>query len=555
MRVVWGTLIASAALAACRAPASPVGPARYANAPAVWLVNDRANTPRPPAVRVFQRNLYHFDSFYLDTKRKLVLVPDQRARGINALDEVPDSTWFTNRVGRRELTPDEIRRGPGTGEAPDRFLPWTIERAKSTGVSPGFWVRDARGERFLLKFDQRHAPEVETGADAVTSRLLWAAGYNVPEDHVVYFRRADLRLAPDAYTEVDGRKRRIDQRFLDERLSTVARAPDGRIRGLASLVIPGIPLGGWPRLGVRADDPNDRIPHELRRDQRGAHPLFAWLGHTDIKEDNTLDLWQQDPDNPHMHYVVHYLIDFGNSLGAQARVRQRPYLDYQYDVDLAQWYASLVSLGIHRQAWEGRPDPQLPGIGLYGNSHYDPARWKPNTFAQFPMEWSDRIDRFWGSKILIKFTRAQLEAAVAAGRYSDPRSARYLLDTLVARQRTTARTWFSVVNPLDDIAIDHVAGGPRLCFTDLALAYRLETAPTRFDVRAFDAAGRPLAFRRAAAPSSRGRACVAGIPLAPGKDGYTILRVDTSRGMPGTLVHVAREPKSRQARVIGIYRL
>jgi hypothetical protein len=207
----------------------------------------------------------------------------------------------------------------------------------------------------------------------------------VPEDHVVYFKRSDLVVAKDAYVKVAGEKKPIDAAYLDRQLAQVNIGADGRIRGLASVLIDGTPLGGSPRLGVRADDPNDRIPHELRRDQRGQAALFAWLSHTDIKEDNTFDAFQKDPRDPAIEYVVHYLIDFGNALGTQSKVRRRPYPDYQYDVDFREWGLSLLTLGLHRQPWEGRVDPALHGIGQFSAEQFDPGRWKANTFAQLPV--------------------------------------------------------------------------------------------------------------------------------------------------------------------------
>ena len=63
--------------------------------------------------------------------------PDVRAQGINTIDEVPDSSWFTNRIGARPVTIDEAVRGPlaGDGPAPGRwaaFSPpskWRASRA------------------------------------------------------------------------------------------------------------------------------------------------------------------------------------------------------------------------------------------------------------------------------------------------------------------------------------------------------------------------------------------------------------------------------------------
>jgi len=60
--------------------------------------------------------------------------PDVRAQNLNTADEVPDSTWFTNRVGTRAMTVDELfvdtdETGGGKAtlhiDAPDRvpFIP------------------------------------------------------------------------------------------------------------------------------------------------------------------------------------------------------------------------------------------------------------------------------------------------------------------------------------------------------------------------------------------------------------------------------------------------
>src|SRR6188474_3393899 len=35
-----------------------------------------------------------------------------RAQNINTIDEVPDSSWFTNRIGTKALSVDEVVRGP-----------------------------------------------------------------------------------------------------------------------------------------------------------------------------------------------------------------------------------------------------------------------------------------------------------------------------------------------------------------------------------------------------------------------------------------------------------
>jgi hypothetical protein len=47
------------------------------------------------------------------------------ALNINRLGEVPDSSWFTNRLGRHDMTIDEVVRGPSQvdGPAPSQAMP------------------------------------------------------------------------------------------------------------------------------------------------------------------------------------------------------------------------------------------------------------------------------------------------------------------------------------------------------------------------------------------------------------------------------------------------
>ena len=62
-----------------------------------------------------------------------------RAQNVNTIDEVPDSSWFTNRAGSFSLTDVDVARGPDTttGPAPGR---WTVVSGKSE-VRPGFYNR------------------------------------------------------------------------------------------------------------------------------------------------------------------------------------------------------------------------------------------------------------------------------------------------------------------------------------------------------------------------------------------------------------------------------
>ena len=532
------------AVVACSAT-RPIPGVRFANAPAVTAVDDRRDVPAQPEARGFFQHLYHYDG---TIQRRLVrameLPRPQRALGVNALGEVPDSTWFTNRIGARDMSLDELRAGPARVESPELYKPWTLRSAKPGGTEIGFVIKDARGIKFLIKFDPTGFPEQETATHVIVDKLLWACGYNTTEDYVVTLRRSDLVLAPDA---------KVTREEIDADFAKVDIDGDGEIRGMASRWLDGKTIGGHPAEGVRDDDPNDRIPHELRRDLRGAYPIFAWLDHVDIQESNFLDTWAPDPRDPKRHYVRHFLIDFGKSFGVMDTTGRNPRHGYDYVIDFAEMTRSLVTAGLLERRWEGRDPPELRGIGLYTADGFDPARWKPDFPSYVPLLYADRIDKFWGAKIMMRFTREQIRAIVETGRLTDPRATDYLVDTLVARQRATGRYWFSQTNPLDRFAMT----GGDLCFDDLMLHYDLgpRATDTHYDITTFDAAGRQR-VDLVATPDARGHACIASLPLADAGEGYTIARITTKRpDFTGTtFVHVARDPATHAPRVIGIWR-
>jgi hypothetical protein len=535
--------------------------ARYANQPPVTRVNDRLDVPTRPATREVVIDYYHFNgSFYRLVTRALEVRRPQRALGVNALDEVPDSTWFTNRIGVRDLDLDEVRTAAESTGSPEAYKPWTIKSSKIGGQSVGFIVEDTRGVKFLLKFDRDRPPggpipETETAAEVIASKILWACGYNVAEDHIVYVTPDELAIAPDAKMKGwQGTLGTLDRAELERQLALVVRDPDGRIRGMASIMIAGKAIGGHAAEGVRADDPNDRIDHELRRDLRGLSAIYAWLDHTDVKEDNTLDMWTEDPADPEHHFVKHYLIDFGGSLGAAAVFSRDPRLGTEYKLDFPAIGASLATAGMRPRTWGDRELPGLRGVGMFDPT-YDPGAWKPETPAYIPFRTADRFDKLWAAKILMRFTRDQLRAIVETARLSDPAAAEYLVDTLVARQRATARYWFWRVSPLDRFAFSADDG---VCFDDLLLTYQLAKVAdrTRYRVATYDRDGRTLETGRVVLANPDGRTCTAPLVLSPADEEYTIVAIETTRlRFTGTtFVHVARDPDSGVHRVIGIWR-
>jgi hypothetical protein len=524
---------------------------RFANAPIARIVNDRVDVGRPPHGQTAMLDYHAYQStFARPISRALELPRHRRAQGVNAIDDVPDSTWFTHRRG---LTLEQMRAGPVTIDTPERHLPWTIESTSYGGSSMGFVIRDARGIKYQLKFDTTDLPEAETAADAIADRLIWACGYNVPEDQVVYVDRAQLQLSPKAVVKGASGKaiHRLTRIEVDEMLDKVAQGPGSHIRGIASRWLAGTSLGPTKGEGVRSDDPNDQIPHELRRDQRGLQVIYAWLDMVDVIPGNTLDVWTEDPGDPSHHYVKHYLLDFGSSLGVLGTKARDRRSGQAYRVDWKDILRSFFTAGLVTAPRGDRGNVDIPGVApLFEAKAFDPAKWKAE-FTYLPFQEMDEYDGFWAAKIVARLTPSQIRAAVESARFTDPRAVDYITDTLVARQRKTAAYWFHRVNPLDAFEVDD-----RLCFDDLAIAHGFEAATsTRYSISGRDRFGRKVGTAMSAVAERDGHTCVAVPPLAGQADRYTVLQVSTTRPdfQGSTYVHVARDAAGA-LRVIGVWR-
>jgi hypothetical protein len=533
-------------------PRSPVSETRFAVADPVWVVDDRKDVPETPAETAEVKRLRGFDIAVTDRLDRMFKPPKpRRALGPNSLDEVPTSTWFENRIGVREVSTEELARGPGEGRGPDLSAPLTVFSGKSVGLIPGFMASDAAGVRWLIKFDKTGVA-TESSADVTVQRLLWLIGYQVPENHSGTLARDQVVVGDDATFKLEtGEKRAMTKDDLDATFARARPGGDGRYRVLFSRLLDGEPIGPTPQEGVRPDDPNDTIPHERRRELRGLQVFAAWLQHTDFKEMGTLDVWREDPLFPDRHVVHHYLLDFGNTLGLYANVRPDDgHVEKAIDIDHVR---SFASAGIWRRPWEGTRDPGIPGVGRFDVEHFDPGGFSP--FSPYvPFLAMDALDARWAVRLLLRITPEHLRTALEAGKFEDPRAVDYLLRVLSGRQKKSARYWLERVSPLDDFTVDE----DRVCFVDLVLAYYVDPAAegSRYRAAAYDHAGDALAAVETITANDRGRICVSGVPEGAHHDAYTILRLDVvrpRRDPPGIEVHLARD-RSGTRRVIGIER-
>jgi hypothetical protein len=395
------------------------------------------------------------------------------ALDVNAFGQVPDSTWFENRIRRRPMTADEIRRGPNQkpGPAPGKLL---VKSGKLDGVTPGLVVKDGDGDRWIVKFDPPAYPELCSAAEVITTKLLHAVGYHVPENHVVHFALNRLELAEDATTRDDyGDKVPFTRRALDTLLAQLSPEPDGRVRAMFSRYLPGKPLGPYPLRGRRLDDPNDRIPHERRRSLRGLWVFYAWLNDTDAKMPNSLDTFiELEGGTPGLGHVKHYLIDFGSSLGASPSGPKGMTEGFEHTVDWEHVFGRILTLGIPYPYWSTARRTPLRSVGQFESRVFDPARWRP-LYPNDPFERADARDTFWAASILARLRLPEIAAAVSAGEYSDPAAHDWVLRTLMERREKLLRHAFEGFVPLDAPA---VADGSRVTLVDLEVAAELRAS-------------------------------------------------------------------------------
>jgi len=442
----------------------------YQDVPAPFP-DDRQSIPAPEYRKIvlqqdaFEKTVSRQASEFFDLARQFRRWTGNKKESFNtnAFDEVNNSSWFTNRHHISRMSAAEIERGATTGTPPslDR---WTIVGAKLEGVTPGFTIKDGKGDRYVIKFDPPGWPELATSTELITSRLFYAAGYNTPENYLVFFRPEIVQIGegttvPDEKTREPRQMRQSD---LDNIWRRVDFRPDGAIRAVASKFISGKIIGPYRYNGTRSDDPNDFVPHQHRRELRGLRVLAAWLNHWDTKANNSLDAYVEDGGR---HYVRHYLIDFGSTLGSQGDEPMPEWVGFENQIDPHQIFWNTITLGFYEPSWYRGREVEYREIGLFDNKDFDPQSYKfiiPNE----AFEMLTKRDAFWAAKIVMSFTDDDLRAAIASAHYTNPDAAEYLLNVLAERRDIIGRHWMADVNALDRFETVHHGDQVELRFSD-----------------------------------------------------------------------------------------
>jgi hypothetical protein len=466
-RLIIRGLVAASGVAVIVAAGAAAAPRFYGDDPIAREPESRsAAGAKPLDISLFFE--YSYNLFV--TGRRLP--SNLRAGNINSVDEVPDSSWFTNRVGSAPIAAERLATGPNSdpGPAPEK---WTLLREKNAGTNPGFTARDANGRTWFVQFDIREFPEGGTGAVEIATKLFWGLGYNQVQTFITTFDPARVEIDPKATVKrPSGARTPFTRDDLARVLERAARNADGTYRVSAGGLIPGTILGPFRYAGTRSDDPNDLVPHEQRRELRALRVFGAWTNLVDWKAGNTLDVLGGE--NGRM-VVTHYLQDVGSTFGMANNPHEWD-MGWEHFYDPAPSRRRLYSFGFALSPWQTVPYQSYPSIGLFEGDRFDPAAWKPQTPVT-PFIDMRADDAFWAARRVMAFTDELIRAAVHTGQFSDPKAEQYLGDVLIKRREKIKSIYLTAVNPIVSPRLD--ANG-RLTFENAAAAAGVASGPATY---------------------------------------------------------------------------
>jgi hypothetical protein len=455
--------------------ARSAGPRFYPDDP-VWAEDDRV-LDASKVGEIEDTNGYDFvvNTFGGQGERR-----DVRAGNVNTVDEVPDSSWFTNRIGRRPMTVAEVVKGPDQLERVS-LEGWVVSGGKGSGVQPGFRMTDPGGQLYQIEVDPPSNPELASGVEMIGTAFYHAMGYHVVEVYLAEIDREALVISEQATIRdpLNGRRRRMKEYDLDNVFDRAARLPNGRYRVIVSRFAPGRPAGNFRYYGTRSDDPNDVVPHEHRRELRGARVFGAWLNHDDSRGINSLDMVETANGRSS---VKHYMFDFGSILGSSTIAAQRHRAGNEYIFENKPGWLTLATLGLYTRPWMHIDYPDVPrSIGRFEAEDFDPLKWKP----EYPNPAFDNMradDAFWAARIVSRFTDDMIRGVVQKAQYSDPRATDFMTEALITRRDKVVAAWLNGVCPAIDPVI---ASDGSLTFGNAAVAARAATPPERYELQWF----------------------------------------------------------------------
>lgn len=455
---------------------------RFPQADVVWEDDDRVPMEKAPDSFYSPYIWDGMDQAFFRPLAKLFGLYDEQgeAENVNALDEVPASSWYTNRISWNEMTPDAVARGACKDLNDELPLPWTITGGKPDGSNPGFFINDGNGVKYLLKTDGDRQPERPTGSDVVGASIFHAAGYWAPCNRVVTVTRDKLELADDAEVKLtNGSEEPMTQDHVEKVLEKATELGGGKFRASVSQFIDGKPISPWIYEGTNDQDLNDVIPHAMRREVRGMYVLAAWLDHIDSRQENTMAAWVKTGPGD-AGYVRHYVIDFGDTLGMLfdlGTISTR--FGYSGYFDLPEMALDYVTLGLLDRPWHhARYGEAGKVLGYYDARRFVPDEWTPG-YPNPAFQRHTERDAAWMARIIARFTPAHIDALSRRGHWTTEVIHSELVRILTERRRLILERYLTRLSPLTWPKVGSASGTPKACLQDLAVWTGIRSAETR----------------------------------------------------------------------------
>lgn len=481
-------------------------PSLFADAGAAEAAPQYKKNPTSFYKDIFDQEVFYEGTQDLDLEHvyNTITFKKPRAVNVNVYDEVPDSPFFTNRQGRKKMSISELEKGYSETEGPDSQGELLIYDGKFEGLHPGFFVQDAKGDKYLFKFDAIGYLELATSAEVIASRFYYAIGYNVPQYTVFTFSREQLAIGEGVkFYDDSGFKKELTPQRLENYLAFIPQDDQANYRASASKILAGENLGSFSFTGRRKNDPNDPVEHKDMREIRALQVFSAWLNNYDVRESNTLDMLVEENGQ---QVIKHYLIDFNNALGAAFDGPKPAMYGYQHMVDYEIIVKNFVTLGLFALPWQKQKEEaakdmsQSPAVGYFHNKYFYPPKYR----VQLPYEafrGVTRADGFWAAKIIMSFSNDDIRAMVNAGQFSRSEDSELITNLLIERRDLIGKYWFNKANPLDEFDIQ----GNNLTFKDLAVEYKFrEAEETKYIIDVVNTSGKKkqkLASLESRAPS------------------------------------------------------
>jgi len=464
-------------------------PAHFRDADAIEAVIDDNPIPLPQRTEI--PDWARYSDVY--ARRAVVGALDPRrardAVDVNALDEVPTSSWFdSNRLplldgyASRGLPAAPFEQLPADPRRPD----WQV-------------IVDGNGQRWELVIDDPERPILRTAAGAISSRLLFAFGYHAADSHII---------------SLPERPRALAVRWPS------ARAPFSKSETFD--------LGPTASTGTRLDDPNDVVPHEERRSLRALGTVAAWIGLDQIRADSLRDVYVGTPGQG---FVQHQVVSVEDALGAGA-LRSALNGDEDGAPPSNAWLA-LGSLGFAPKEGPDPSDTPFPSVGIF-HTHTELARY--GLSVPFPPAQDALLgDVYWAAKRVARVPDATIIEAVAGGELEPAAARTYVERALKARRTDIARFVMSLVTPLELTRVTPVSAKRargetfELKLDDRAILLAFAKASeSRYEIEVYDGEGDALVAPFESTPTGS----TLSVKVAPellDQNGYVVVRIRAIR--------------------------